>query len=370
MHSLVMHNRAARRRVNTNSMVDRRMSPSIPAATREKAAAEAHRAKPNALPATQPGQHAARLARWHGDLLLVLAASVVTYVLSGHYNLAETLRHLTLPYEHFQLDELPVVMLVTALGFIWFAWRRNREARHDLLQRQAAEARLAETLDEKNRLARRFIDAQEAERRNLARELHDELGQYLNAIKLDAVAIGGRASQPPLRSHAQSIVESVERVHKVAQMMIRRFRPVALDELGLLAALEHSVNHWQRHMPDTRLRLFATGDLEHCGEPVNLAIYRIVQEGLTNVSRHARARRVRIQLETRFSPQGTNGQIRLAIDDDGVGTDLKIRGAGLGLVGMRERAELLGGEFHIASEPGRGFSLSATLPVAAGGAGP
>jgi glucose-6-phosphate-specific signal transduction histidine kinase len=296
----------------------------------------------------------------------VAASAVVTFVFSARYNLSEALRHLTQPYEYLQLDELPVVFLVAASGLAWFAWRRYREARCELMRRRTVEAHLAEALDEKSRLARRFIDAQEAERRSLARELHDELGQYLNAIKLDAVSIGNHAMQASQRARAQGIVESVDRMHRVVQMMIRRFRPVALDELGLQAALEHSMEHWQRRMPGTTLCLSTKGNLEHCGEPANLAIYRMVQEGLTNISRHARASRVLVHLERRVSACGVNDEVRLAINDDGVGADLRIHGTGLGLIGMRERAELLGGQFHTTSRPGHGFALIATLPVTAG----
>lgn len=306
----------------------------------------------------------------HGDILLIIAVVVATFVVSARFNVAEMLRRVTRPYEHLQLDELPTVALAAALGLVWFAWRRYREARRELVRRQAVEARLAAALDEKNRLARRFIDAQEAERRNVARELHDELGQWLNAIKLDAVAIDRHADPAPLRERARSIVDGVDRIHAVVQTMIRRFRPVALDELGLRAALEHSIHDWRRRMPDTLLRLSATGDLDHCGEAVNLAVYRMVQEGLTNVSRHARARRVEVRLDRRPCPDGHGSRIHLVVDDDGVGTDLGIPRSGLGLLGMRERAELLGGDFGLASEPGHGFSLWATLPVASGTSAP
>lgn len=304
------------------------------------------------------------------DLVLVAVVVVATFALTAHFNLAESLRSLTAPYEYLQLDELPVVMLVAVSGLAWFAWRRHREARRELWQRQAVESRLAEALGEKSRLARRFIDAQEAERRSLARELHDELAQWLNAIKLDAVAIAGHDARSPEHDRARAIVDSVDRIQRVVQVMIRRFRPVALDELGLSAALEHSIGEWQRRMRGTALRLRTTGDLDTCGEAVNLAVYRMVQEGLTNISRHARATRVHVRLDRKAAAfDGADGVV-LAIDDDGVGADLGWPRDGLGLVGMRERAELLGGEFLARSTPGQGFSLRVRLPLAAGEASP
>lgn len=308
--------------------------------------------------------------RGHGDFVLVIATTAAAFGLSAYYNLAETLRSLSKPYESFQLDELPVAMLIAALGAVWFAWRRYREARFALRQRQVAEASLATTLEENRRLARRFMDMQEAERRNLARELHDELGQYLNAIKLDAVAIVSQEPRPPLRHRAQSIVDNLDHVHGVVQVLIRRFRPVALDELGLQAALEHYIDHWRRRLPHTLLHMTVSGDLEHCGEPVNLATYRIVQEGLTNISRHAHATQIRIHLERRTPGPKGRDEVCLTIEDNGSGVGLKVRGSGLGLVGMRERAEALGGEFGVSSAPGHGFSLQVTLPLAHGQAVP
>ncbi|MEO7052937.1 MAG: sensor histidine kinase, partial [Rhodanobacter sp.] len=299
----------------------------------------------------------------HGDLVLVAVVTAAAFALSAHYNLSEALRHLTRPYEALQLDELPVVMLVAALGAVWFAWRRYREARRELRQRHAAEATLATTLEENRRLARRFMDMQEAERRTLARELHDELGQYLNAIKLDAVAIENHDPTPPMRGRARSIVDNIDHVHSVVQVLIRRFRPVALDELGLQAALEHYIDHWRRRLPHTALRLAISGDLEPCGEPANLAIYRIVQEGLTNISRHAQATQVRVQLERWTSERSGRDEVCLTIEDNGIGVASGARGSGLGLVGMRERAEALGGELRLSSAPGHGFSLTVKLPV-------
>lgn len=332
-----------------------------------RAAAMPSRSSPDgAAQAADAGSDAVFL-HWRRDLGLVLVVVAATYALSAYFNLAETLRRLTRPYEFLQLDELPVVMLAAALGLAWFAWRRYREARRELGQRRIAESTLARTLEENRRLARRFMAVQEEERRSLARELHDELGQYLNAIKLDAVAIASHAREPSSGRRAQSIVDSVDHVHGVVQALIRRFRPVALDELGLQAALEHCLDHWRRRLPGTVLRLVIRGDLARCGEPANLAIYRVVQEALTNVSRHARATRVGVRLERCRAADPDADEVRLQVDDNGVGTDLHVRRSGLGLVGMRERAEALGGGLHVDSAPGHGFSLRMTLPLAGGG---
>lgn len=324
---------------------------------------------PRMPPGAEPGTAGTALRpRWRRDAIVVILGVVLAYGVCARYNVTEALRRLTRPYEYLQLDELPVVMLLAALGLVWFAWRRNREARSELRQRQRTEARLAATLEDNRRLARHFVDTQEAERRKLARELHDELGQYLNAIKLDAVAVGNHATQAVLRSRAQGIVDSVDHLLRVVKNLIRRFRPVALDELGLAAALECSLDHWRPRLPQTRLHLDITGDIDHCGEPSNLAVYRLVQEGLTNISRHAQASQVRIRLDRAISPRSGRDELRLSIEDDGVGADLRAKSHGLGLVGMRERTEMLGGEFGVSSAPGRGFSLRASVPAVVAGA--
>src|SRR5262249_10294730 len=146
-------------------------------------------------------------------------------------------------WEGIELDEWPIVLLVLAVGLMWLSWRRYRETLSELRARQAAEARLAEALSLNRQLAHQHLRLQESERKHLARELHDEFGQYLNAIKLDAVAIRETSSS----SHADAadrIASAVDHVHVVVSDIIRRLRPAGLDELGLVAALENCVDHW------------------------------------------------------------------------------------------------------------------------------
>src|SRR4029079_16322430 len=128
--------------------------------------------------------------------------------LSAYFELSELLFALTRRWEPVQLDEWPVALLVLALCLGWLSWRRYQQTLVQLRARQVAEARLARALAENRELAHQHLRIQEAERKHLARELHDELGQYLNAIKLDAVSMGeGEAST--------RIVQSVNHVHAV-----------------------------------------------------------------------------------------------------------------------------------------------------------
>ena len=201
----------------------------------------------------------------------------------------------------------------------------------------------------------------------MARELHDEMGQYLNAIKLDAVAIsesGGRDAQFSVTT-SLSIIRSIDHVHGAVSDMIRRLRPVGLDELGLAAAIENCVDHWRQRLPATRFTLTIRGDLHALHESLTLTLYRLIQEGLTNIYKHAGAQQVDIVVERRESDRTGSDQLILSVADDGRGMDPRARTAGFGLSGMRERVEMAGGAFLLQSVPGRGMSFSATLPAQA-----
>lgn len=144
---------------------------------------------------------------------------------------------------------------------------------------------MSAVLDENRQLAQENLRIQEVERKHLARELHDEFGQYLNAIKIDAVSIcESRGTDAVFSTDAAlSIIRTVDHVHAVVSDMIDRLRPVGLDELGLVAAIEHCVDHWRQRLPETRFQLSVRGNFEGLSEPLNLTLYRLIQEGLTNV---------------------------------------------------------------------------------------
>jgi two-component system sensor histidine kinase UhpB len=302
------------------------------------------------------------LSPWR-DTLAVLSITALTIALSAYLNWNEALYALTRGEERLQLDELPIGMLVLLAGLVWLAWRRNREARQEIRARRFAEAQLQQALADNRALAKETLRIQEADRKHLALELHDELGQYLNAIKLDAVSIRAGAGSD-LRGSVEAsdaIVRTVDHLHGVVSQMIARLRPVALDELGLLAAIEHGIDQWRRRLPDTQFRFHARGDLEGLDEALNLTAYRLIQEGLTNIYKHANASHAEIWL-TR-SVAGERNELCVAVADDGSGVELGRHARGHGLNGMRERTELSGGRFSIDSAPGRGLRFEAHLPI-------
>jgi two-component system sensor histidine kinase UhpB len=299
------------------------------------------------------------------DTVVVAFATAVMAMLCVQFNFSEALRRWTAPWERFQLDELPAVLVVLAAGLAWFAARRYGEAGRELRGRQLAEAQLEAALTDNRRLSQQYVRLQEAERKSLARELHDELGQYLNVIKLDAVAIrDGRLTDPTsLREQAGAIVTNGDHIHSVLSSLIRQLRPVGLDELGLGAALEHCMDTWRPRLPDVRLDLELSGDFGDLTEAVTLTVYRVVQEGLNNIAKHAAAGRVTLRLERTPPRTGSPDFVTVAIADDGVGVDTKVPTRGLGLIGMRERVAALAGRLEVSSTPGSGFQLQAQIPV-------
>jgi two-component system, NarL family, sensor histidine kinase UhpB len=299
------------------------------------------------------------------DAIVVAIVTIATWVVCGLFNVTEMLRRLNAPYERYQLDELPSVLLVLGLGLTWFATRRYAEARQEIARRKSAEAQLAAALADNRRLAQQYVDLQESERKALARELHDELGQYLNVIKLDAVGMrdDGQASQTSTHRRASTIVENCNHIHGALATLIRELRPTGLDELGLAAALEHCVETWRVRLPGVSLRLSIAGDFTALPESVTLTLYRLVQEAMTNVAKHAAASDVAVRLERTTGGGVEEDWIELTVADDGVGTSPGLPTPGLGLIGMRERVMALQGKLMFTSSPGRGFELSARIPV-------
>ncbi|HEV8646267.1 MAG TPA: ATP-binding protein [Burkholderiales bacterium] len=217
---------------------------------------------------------------------------------------------------------------------------------------------LAGALEENRRLSQRSMQVQEEERRNLARELHDELGQSLNAIKVDAVTIRDRsAALPEIHRSALSIIEVSSQVYDVVRSLMQRLRPVALDELGLRSAVQYSVEQWQRRHAGVRSTFTVEGELDDLDEQTNITLYRLVQECLTNVAKHAEATQVAVSM-TRAAQD-----VRFSFSDNGKGFDPSQKRRGLGLVGLRERVEALAGHFELESAPGRGVHVKALIPA-------
>lgn len=232
----------------------------------------------------------------------------------------------------------------------------------DITEVTLMQTELAGALEDNRRLSQRSMQVQEEERRNLARELHDELGQSLNAIKVDAVTIRDRSENAAeVQRSARAIIEVSGQVYDVVRSLMQRLRPVALDELGLRSAVEYGVEQWQRRHPQVRCSFTAEGELDDLSEQMNITLYRLAQECLTNVAKHAQATRVVISLARRVESDGE--EVRFSFEDNGLGFDPGVRRQGLGLVGLRERVEALKGNFDLQSAPGQGARIRAAIPV-------
>jgi hypothetical protein len=223
------------------------------------------------------------------------------------------------------------------------------------LRAQAAEAELR-----KNRELAQLVQARvEEERRGIAQELHDELAQCVTAIRTIAESMRrSTGAAPDARAAAQSIKDIAGRLYEGMHAIVRRLRPAELDELGLRETLDGAVAAWAARHPGIAFEVELAPDLDRLDDAASVAVYRLVHEALTNVVRHANASHVAVRV-TR-----ADDALVVCIDDDGQGfVEMGSAGAGLGVKGMRERVEALGGAFKVEGRPGAGTTVRATLPL-------
>jgi signal transduction histidine kinase len=204
-------------------------------------------------------------------------------------------------------------------------------------------------------LSRRLLEQQEHERGVLARELHDQLGQSLVAISLSLDAIKGELS-PASRARVPESMRVIEKMIEQVQTLAFELRPSTLDDLGLVEALRNLVAR-QGERTGVRGRVTATPTDVRAPAEIETACFRIVQEALSNVARHARARHFEVTLTAE------DVALEVTVTDDGVGFNVEPLRTGLGLVGMGERAEFAGGRLDIESGPGAGTTVRARFPL-------
>ena len=237
--------------------------------------------------------------------------------------------------------------------------RMARELRESLRLQKHAEAELRESRDRLRELSAALQSIREEEKSRIARELHDELGQQLTALKMDIAAIAEELL--PEQTAAAHRAEDMKRLIATTMRSVRQLatdlRPVMLDNLGLAPTLEWLTQDFARRsgiavelvMPDEELG--ASGDAA-------TAVFRIVQEALTNVARHAKAQQVTVEVLRQ------SGHVRVRVRDDGAGYTAGHRAErSFGVLGMRERAEVLGGSFRIVGTPAAGTTVEATIPA-------
>jgi signal transduction histidine kinase len=276
-----------------------------------------------------------------GDSGLVIVAHTSPALLEQRSS--QLLRRLLLLY---------AVVVLVLLPLTWYlSYVRTLQRTHER-QIEASEARL-------RTLSSQLITTQEEERRGISRDLHDELGQVVTSVTLD-LQRAGQAADPGKKDEligraAQGAARLLDRIHEISA----RVRPSMLDDLGLKDAVQSLLSDYEANtgvVPRVAL------NFEHDAVPAGVSenVYRILQEALTNVSRHARAAEVFIALHV--APE----RITLNVRDTGLGFDpAALAGERLGMLGMRERAELLGGTFALKASPGKGTEIEVVIPLQA-----
>ncbi|MDO9313559.1 MAG: PAS domain S-box protein [Burkholderiaceae bacterium] len=227
----------------------------------------------------------------------------------------------------------------------------------DISQRTQERLLLERSRQELRNLSAKLVDLREAERRHIARELHDELGQRLSLIKMELTSLT-KAQQRAKEDRISEMLEMVDDTVAAVRRIATDLRPMMLDDLGLSAALEWLTHESERRM-GIRIELKLDEQALPTSEPGSITIFRIVQEALTNVARHAHASHVLIEVKRH------GDGLALTIEDNGIGFSDRSRGkkGSLGLIGIRERVGLLGGDLEIGNAASGGGRIIVTMPM-------
>jgi signal transduction histidine kinase len=232
-------------------------------------------------------------------------------------------------------------------------------------------ASLGEALAERSELTRRLIAVQDDERRHLARELHDEFGQSLAAIR--ALAASARQSAatgcPEVLAECDAIARNAAGMMETLRGALFRLRPPDVEELGLAASLEGLIAGWNgRSQGKTRFEIGLSGSFANLPRELAGNLYRVAQEAITNAAKHASASRISLFVAKHEGPavpgDDQSGTIELIVDDNGQPSDRPVK-SGMGLLGMRERVAAMGGDLKFEARPGGGFALRVLIPAAA-----
>ncbi len=239
-------------------------------------------------------------------------------------------------------------------------YKKTADLRRQIGERMAAEERLRRSEQQLRGLAGHLISVREEERSHIAREIHDELGQVLTGLKMDVTWLAKRLrdDQKPLLEKTESMSRLIDATVRTVRRIATGLRPEVLDNMGLVAAVGWQAKEFQRRT-GIRCRVKLPPETTRLGLEPSTTTFRIFQEILTNVARHSRATRVDINLQV------SKERLTLEVADNGVGmSEGELNGKrSLGLLGMQERALLVGGEVNIDSAPGEGTKVAVSIPV-------
>lgn len=271
------------------------------------------------------------------EWLMIPLAFVISYALSSIFNWSEQYNAWSAMHEStFNIDELPIALIATITASFYFLYTRYQQ--------------INRLLDLNHQLIHHANTLQENERKKLAMDLHDELGQYLNAIKIESYQIKHMPNiDEESKNTANNIQAHANHAYQIVKNMIYAIRPIALDDLGLKDALINLVTIWQNtssQRPDaTKYQINIHHDIEHLHDDLKLDVYRIVQEALTNASKHAYAKHISVDLSCK------DQMLQLSIQDDGIGINKQQQKLGFGLMGIEERVKYHHGTFIINTSP-------------------
>ncbi len=216
---------------------------------------------------------------------------------------------------------------------------------------------LDSTQKQNRALTQHSLQIQEQERQHLSQELHDEFGQSLTAIKVMAVAATHKGADT--EQITSSIIEICDHLMTVLRSMMKQLHPLILTELGLKATLEDLLHHWEIKNTNITFNLQCDEAVDNIEQAKVIQIFRVIQESLTNIIRHAQASHANVSLDCQTTPD----MLHLIINDNGQGCNIDQVGSGFGLLGMQERINLLGGEFKLQSQPNKGMQITAIIPL-------
>ena len=295
-----------------------------------------------------------------GDGFIVLALFFSLNILLIYVFIGSALR----PLDHLGLA-------FNQIGLGDYKMRIAGNAVPELSRLQCSFNRMASELmemdGETRRLNQQLLTLQEEERREIARDLHDEISPFLFAVNADLASLSRLANQgqnEEIAGRIRSALESVSHMQRQIRTMLGRLRPGVLADFGLTAAITSMVEFWRRRHPKTRFELSLPPDGASFGALLDITIYRIVQESLSNAVRHGNPAEILVSVTAMPVDGPQPDRVTVAVTNDGGEMD-KTAGFGFGLTGMRERVHALGGRLVLMREPGLGLSVTATLPFPA-----
>lgn len=278
------------------------------------------------------------------ELAVIPLTFIAAFSISSHFDVFDQFYLWARKYEKtIDIDEISLAIFFTLIALVWFALRRVRESQFLIKRNQS--------------LLNRVIQVQEEERKRIAHDLHDDLGQYINAIKTQAAILSAHQTIE-VQVLSTKIMSNADHAFNSAKHLITSLRPLALDELGLAVALQYLIDTWQTNTENkTKVHFVINDDINHLNEQTSMIIFRVIQEALTNIAKHANAKNVYISISYLINI------LTVKIIDDGNGFDIHQKTFGLGLIGIGERIEMLNGKLKIHSALNKGTEISIQIKV-------